>query len=148
AWSTALGDVTPATLERDFRAGLTAYETALLRTKYAPHAAPIEKQRTLTAAEVHVLWAELRPLDSDARRAKVRWDVDAALRLDPNCVPATLQKARLALAEGRLEDAERIAAEAAASSSDEASLYTLFRTRVLRALHDPLSKAAWTAIDP
>lgn len=83
AWEQSFGDLDPERFESDFRKYLVRPETTLQATAYTPRSGEDPDQTwKLTDAQVHLLWARLRPWDvRQSPRAKV--DLDAALASDP-----------------------------------------------------------------
>lgn len=107
AWSIAFSSVDPGTLERDFRQSLMppGGQVTVLRTAYTPRAEPVERERALSAADVHLLWAPL--LGKQGAR-----HIEAALALEPRSVRARLMRARQHARAGDVDQAERELLEA------------------------------------
>jgi protein involved in temperature-dependent protein secretion len=85
-------------------------------------------------ADVHVLWASIRPWGSDAHRARARADLDAAIRLDPRKASARIWMAQLSEVEGEIDAAESHLNNAlAAAPGDPSATYALFRLLVRQA---------------
>ncbi|MEP7126329.1 MAG: hypothetical protein ABJE95_35685 [Byssovorax sp.] len=85
AWATRFAAVDPGKLEGDFRTQMVrteGIEAQAWTTKYTPRprALPLQ-QRALSPAEVHVLWARLRPWNAE-HLLVARTDMAAARSLD------------------------------------------------------------------
>lgn len=122
-------------LEGDYEAWLAPKDRIVLGAPYELPADVAVSERALDPADVHVLWASIRPWGSDANRARARADLDAAIRIDPRKVSARVSMAQLDEAEGRADEAEKHLKDAlAASPDDPAATYALFRLLFRRAL--------------
>jgi tetratricopeptide (TPR) repeat protein len=87
AWSAAFAEVKPDELELAYRKHLlNRYETMVLRTAYQHKEVAVEANRAMAPADVHVLWARLRPWRGDTSAARA--DIDAARRLSPSSAEA------------------------------------------------------------
>jgi tetratricopeptide (TPR) repeat protein len=64
-----------------------------------------ERQRPMSPAETHILWARLRDWGSEAGRAKAAADLATAQKLSPEFVDAQAWQARLELAGRQLDKA-------------------------------------------
>jgi tetratricopeptide (TPR) repeat protein len=120
AWEAAFNGVEPEVLERDFQEWLTYRELILLQKPYAPRGAGVEEERPMTPAEVHLVWATIRPWGSDVHRSRARADIEAAIRLAPDTPAPKLWRARLHRAEGRTAEAEEDLKDALATSPNDA----------------------------
>ena len=105
AWSTAFEEVDKAALETDYRQHLlNKFETMVLRTPYALPAVKADVERTMDPAEVHLLWARLRPWrGADLPAAKA--DVDTAKEMSPASPEVLYVSAELHLALRELDKA-------------------------------------------
>ncbi len=104
AWEAAFSGFPLTKLDQDFVASLAPVGTKrlVLKTPYKRSPVSIQRVRNLSAAEVHLLWAALRP-----KRAET--EIQAALRLGPpSTLPAALRmRAILAMDKLQLSEAER-----------------------------------------
>jgi tetratricopeptide (TPR) repeat protein len=133
AFSVAFEDLDDA-IERDYRAWLMPKERILRRTRYELPAVQIVGERAMAPADVHVLWASIRPWSTEADRARARADLDAAIRLAPDKVSPRTWMAQLNEMEGKLDEAERHLNQAlAVAPGDPAATYALFRLRLRQA---------------
>ena len=105
AWGTAFQGVDAGGLETDYRQHLlNKFETMVLRTPYALPAVKADAERTMDPAEVHLLWARLRPWHgADLPVAKA--DVDTAKEMSPASPEVLYVSAELHLALGELDKA-------------------------------------------
>ncbi|WAS95172.1 hypothetical protein [Nannocystis punicea] len=128
AWQAGFGTVARTELEAEFQRYLNDRTHMVLRTDYVPPAQPPAAARTMTADEVHLLWAAIRPWTDAAALRQARADVGAALAIAPRSADARLWLARLEVAEGKPAEAERnlrLALEL--RPDDERALLELFR---------------------
>lgn len=125
AWSAAVAGVDAAAMETDFRQHLlNRFETMVLRTPYKLPDVKTESERALTPAEVHLIWARLRPFKGpDLAAAKA--DVDAAKALSPQSPDVLAVAARLALAMDKLSDAAAAVDEALSARPKDERLLIL-----------------------
>jgi tetratricopeptide (TPR) repeat protein len=100
-------------------------EFFILKTEYTPPAPEIERERQLSPAEVHVLWAAIRHDPAE---------IATALRLDPDSPSALRTRAHLLESEGSFDAAERDLEQARAlRPEDPLVLFDLFRLEAVRA---------------
>ena len=134
AWAARFGAVNPEQLEGDFRKHLLrteGIEAQAWTTKYEPRprAAP-EQVRTLSAAEVHVLWARLLPW-TPQRLPAARAQMDAARALDAASPEIAYWSGLFRRAEGDAAGAEADLARALAPRPNDArylvAMATLYR---------------------
>lgn len=123
AWSDAYRSIGTETIDAALDDFMARRETTLLRAPYEPRVAELESTRELTALEVHLLWAAIRPSDVTAL------EVGAAAAIDPRAPEVLLWKSRLARRAGQREDALRhLRAAVAAAPGDERYEVELFAT--------------------
>jgi tetratricopeptide (TPR) repeat protein len=159
AWSARFDAVDPETLEADFRKHMIRTEGVEVQawtTKYTPRprVAPAQ-QRALSAAEVHVLWARLRPWNAEHLRA-ARPDLDEAIGLDPTSPEIQYWSGLFKRAEGDGEGAEAELSRALAQRPNDArylmALGTYYRGLDRRApserLDDVIRRLAKVAVAP
>ena len=87
AWKETVGRLSQEKLEADYHASLVAKEVLLLRTKYSTTPVAPESVRAMSDADVHVLWARLRPWQTPEGRAAAKRELDEARKanaLDPD----------------------------------------------------------------
>jgi tetratricopeptide (TPR) repeat protein len=85
AWQRRFGDIPGQRLEREFAEYVQRTEMPFQRLVYAPPRLPVERAtRQLPSAEVHVLWARIRPWDSRENILRAGQDLRAAVALAPN----------------------------------------------------------------
>ncbi|MFO0589826.1 MAG: hypothetical protein U0441_19960 [Polyangiaceae bacterium] len=120
AWSAAFSDVSASQLELDYRQHLlNRFETMVLRTPYKLADVQMESEREIAPADVHVLWARLRPWrGSDLASSKA--DLESAKALAPESADVVALDAEMALDAGDLEEAgKRMEKALAARPEDE-----------------------------
>jgi tetratricopeptide (TPR) repeat protein len=106
AWAKTLGRIPTEKLEADYHASLAPKEVLLLRTKYAPNAVAPEHVRAMSDAEVHVLWARLRPWDAAESRAAASADLEEARKADAFDPDLALVESQLARKNGASHEAK------------------------------------------
>jgi tetratricopeptide (TPR) repeat protein len=159
AWATRFAGVDPDRLEGDFREHLIrteSIEAQAWTTPYTPRprAAP-EQQRALSSAEVHVLWARLRPWDEQHLPA-ARTDVNAARAADPTSPEIQYWSGLFLRAEGDRDGAEAELSRALAQRPNDAryllALGTYYRGLERNApkdrLDDVMHRLAKVAVAP
>jgi tetratricopeptide (TPR) repeat protein len=132
AWARTLGAMPADKLDADYRATLVPKEVLLLKTKYAPPAFSVQRERALPDHEVHVLWARIRPWNTPERERAVFADLEAAEKeapLDPN----------LALVQGtwllhlkRYSEARAVFQGAALRTPNDARLWNALGVSIVR----------------
>lgn len=109
AWRRAFGDIPAKQLENSYRAHLRwteKVEVAVYRRRYAPRALASPDVRAMTAAEVHLLWARLRPWVPPNMEV-VRADLTAASAYAPSSPDVRFWNGRFLAKTGRPGEAER-----------------------------------------
>ncbi len=123
AWATRFDGVDPDKLEGDFREHLIrteSIEAQAWTTPYTPRARAVpEQQRALSPAEVHVLWARLRPWD-EQHLPMARTDINAARAADPTSPEIQYWSGLFLRAEGDREGAEAELSRALAQRPNDA----------------------------
>jgi tetratricopeptide (TPR) repeat protein len=120
AWASAFQGVDADQLETDYRQHLlNKFETMILRTPYKLVDVKADAERTMPPADVHLLWARLRPWrGADLPAAKA--DVDAAVQLAPTSPDVLFVSAEMHLAQKQVDMAAAdITAALAARPDDE-----------------------------
>jgi tetratricopeptide (TPR) repeat protein len=141
AWWRAFGDVPAKQLEESYRTHMRWTEmlsATVHRARYEPRALSPPRVRTMAAAEVHLLWARLRPwvpLNADVVRA----DLDAAGAYAPGSPDVHFWKGRFLATSGRLSEAER-ELRAAVAARAGAPLYLLGLAKLYRGWVDEKTK--------
>ena len=124
AWELALAGVNAEEMETAYRQHmLNKFETMVLRTAYQHPAVAIEAERVMDPAEVHLLWARLRPWRGDDLPA-ARADVEAAVKLAPGGVEVRFWSALFQARTGDLAAAEKELEEVIAAKPKEARYLT------------------------
>ena len=82
AWAATVGGRGVAQIDADYRASLVTREASVLKTKYTPPAVTVDAPRTMTNAQVHVLWAALQNWTTDDGLARAARDLEQARALD------------------------------------------------------------------
>ncbi|MEZ4296982.1 MAG: hypothetical protein R3B70_18600 [Polyangiaceae bacterium] len=130
AWAMTFADVDTGAMEADFRKHLlNKFETNVLRAPYKPAEVKPETDRAMSPAEVHLLWARLRPwagADGDAARA----DLDKAHELDPGSAEILRTRGLLHIASGEVDEA-RPDIEAALAKRPDDERYLLAHLTLL-----------------
>jgi hypothetical protein len=106
AWSNTLGQLDGNTLERDYAASLVPNESIILRSKIQRGRAEPTTVRTLTVAEVHVLFARVRPWDRPEDRQAAATDLVEARKSAPDDPELALVEAYAAVHDKRWADGE------------------------------------------
>ncbi len=120
AWSSAFQGVDAAQLEQDYRQHLlNKFETMVLRTPYTLPEVKVVVRREMDPAEVHVLWARLRPWGGrDLEAAKA--DLATAKQMAPASPEVLFVSGELHLRLGELDvAAAEMDAALAAKPDDE-----------------------------
>lgn len=119
AWRETFSDLGRDRIEADFRAYL-ASQTKARSTPYEPRALPaLGRERAMSSAEVHVLWARLRPWRGKIKIARARADLDEALAEGPVTPELRFWRGMFAIKGGRLAEGERDLVAALAASGEE-----------------------------
>ncbi|WP_394827440.1 tetratricopeptide repeat protein [Pendulispora albinea] len=84
AWAETLGKVPEGKLEKDYTDALVPSEVITYRTKYTPARRAAEATRTLSDADVHMLWARLRDWRTPDGLAAARSDMNEARAHEPH----------------------------------------------------------------
>jgi tetratricopeptide (TPR) repeat protein len=151
AWNETFPAASMETIERDYQASLLRPETPPSRD-YTPRQAPIDTERAMAADEVHLLLAAIRLSQGTAGQAMARADIDAAERLSKGSPDVKLWRARLAILEGRLGEAEEDLKSAVAARPTEEKylieLFNLYYSQSRRAPADEALKARVDALVP
>lgn len=122
AWSSAFSDVSASQFEQDYRQHLlNRFETMVLRTPYKLVEVQVASEREIAPADVHVLWARLRPWKG-ADLAASKADVDAAKGLAPESPEVIALEAEMAIQAGQMEDAGRRLDKALGARPDDEHL--------------------------
>lgn len=163
AWEGAFGDLDPARFESDFRSYLVRPETTLQATAYTPQSTEDPHGTwSMSDAQVHLLWARLRPWD-DNQLSRVKTDLDAALASEPASSEVHFLRGLFAGRQRKVEEAERELGQAVAARPEDpryllalasvterglpASRVPPEPAKRLAALMDRLSKVAKTATE-
>lgn len=118
AWTAAFADVKPDEMELAYRKHLlNKYETMVLRTPYQHQEVAVEQDRVTDPAEVHVLWARLRPWRGDADAARA--DLEAARRLAPSSPEVRYWRGVFNYRRGELDAADSDMSAAVAAKPEE-----------------------------
>jgi len=147
AWTTAFQDADAAALETDYRQHLlNKFETMVLRTPLTLPKVEPERVRAMDPAEVHLIWARLRPFEG-AELPAAQADVEAAKRLAPQNPEVLFVSAELSLRLGKVSDAAAdIEAALTARPDDERFLLAAAKISDARsASASPDSRAALQA---
>lgn len=100
AWQGSFDDVSTDELESDYRRHLlNRYETMVLKTPYALAPVAAELDRAMAPADVHVLWARLRPWGA-AELALAREEIQRARALASTSAEVLFWSGRMRAAEG------------------------------------------------
>ena len=91
AWDRVLSWIDVDEMEGDFREHLLAEETIVLRTPHTPVAVVPSSVRVMPPADVHVLWARLRPWTSTGAQLAEK-DLGRARQMAPGSPEVTFQK--------------------------------------------------------
>jgi tetratricopeptide (TPR) repeat protein len=120
AWADAFGADEPAQLERDFREYLRS-EPEIRSDPYTLKSRRLRiSVRTLPDADVHLLWARLRPWETPGAQESSRADLDEAAARDPKSPEVHFWRGRFFAAVGRRQDADRELSAAVDLRSQEA----------------------------
>lgn len=142
AWQAAFGSVPVDQMETDFRQHLlNRYETMVLRTPYTFPKVETQLAREMAPADVHVMWARLRPWAGEDLAA-AEADLEAARKLAPDSSELRLASGRLAFRKGELERAAAELDAALAKRPTDAELLT----EALMVLDARLAKGADAAL--
>jgi tetratricopeptide (TPR) repeat protein len=93
AWSGAFQAVSPDELEKDFRAALTQEKITALTTHYNRPSTGAPAVRTLSDAEVHLLFAQMRKWDTDESKSAALRDMNEGAARAPDLPQAALLRA-------------------------------------------------------
>lgn len=103
AWDTAFADVEAEELELAYRQhmlNIHRFETMVLRTAYEHRNVTIDVNRVMDPAEVHLLWARLRPWSRDPETAKA--EIATAVKLAPSSAEVAFWTGVFELRQGSL----------------------------------------------
>ena len=119
AWSRAFKGVSLDEVEKDFRAALTQDKIIALTTKYdrPPRVSP--NVRTLSDAEVHLLFAQMRTWDTDESKAAALRDMNEGAERDPNLPQAALVRAYWSYHDEHWSEADEILRKAKVAHPDD-----------------------------
>lgn len=118
AWTAAVAGVDGEAFETAYRQHmLNKFETMVLKTPYAHPEVTAEISRTMEPAEVHVLWARLRPW-SGPHLEMARADLETAVTLAPHSAEPNFWGGLLRARSGDFAGAERSIEAALAASPD------------------------------
>ncbi len=119
AWAAAFGEIPESVFQGDFFAYLSQFEAPVVRRPYAaPELPSLEHERVMSEAEVHLLWARLRPWGGEASDQAAK-DIDAALAAEPASAEVRFWRGVFRAKQGRFRDAQDDFAAALASAPDE-----------------------------
>ncbi len=134
AWERAFAGVSSADFDRDFRHYLSERTLATFeyaRPKDDDSSSPITT-RTMSDAEVRVLWARLSALPGE-KGAAAESDLDEAVREDPTSADSHYFRGAFLLKKGRLDEAESEFSQAASLAPNEPRyLHGLLSLRIAR----------------
>lgn len=148
AWDEAFADVSMTGLEGIYQAFLRRTETNLLLYAYSPADTPIDTEMTMSPAQVHLLWATIRPWVNEGVLRQARIDVGTAALLAPDDPEVWLWLARLDRHVGRLDRAERLLRKAHAQQPhDERYALDLFQLLDQKADQQPPEHRDYAALD-
>lgn len=140
AWNDRFSDIAPDKLEADFREHLVRtekIEAQAWTTKYTPPApASADMERRLSPADVHLLWARLRPWHDDGPRGLARPDIQAARAMEPGSPEVQFWSGLFNLAEGRDREAEADITRALEQRPNDAR-YLMAMVKVSDRVHGP-----------
>jgi hypothetical protein len=150
AWEATVGSVAPEKLQQDYRASLAPKEVTVIRAKFEAPAVE-ETARAMGDAEVHVLWARLRPDTTEGQRAALA-DLAAARALGSSDDPDLVLTEAAWRAEGKeYREAEGVLRDGLASHADDPRLWDALGLVTLRENLDAsgnVSPAAGAALAP
>lgn len=135
-------------IQGDYQAWLAPTNRILRKAAYDLPPAQDVAERAMEPADVHVLWASIRPWREPVHRALARADLDAAIQLDPKNASARVWIAQLEEAEGRMVMAEAHLREAVTVAPDDpAATYALFALFVRQGAQSGPSERRWERAD-
>jgi len=137
AFDAAFEGVDRARIDREFHQQARDPGVAVLEGRFSATVAPSSPPRRLGDAEVHVLYAWLRPL-SRSGLPKIRAELDEAARLEPRSGMIADARAWFELRSGHIPDAEDAAHRAVELAPSEPQFQlTLAQTLLLRTMLTP-----------